>query len=75
MKFEITVAALFTIKTAVICAEVYPNEDACVAVIVVCPLFRIMTVRVPEISAIFVLLLVNENDASGLKFVDEGSIS
>ena len=74
-KFEITVVALFTVKTALICADVYPDDAACVAVIVVWPLFRIITVRVPDISATVGLLLINANEASGLVLLEEGSIN
>ena len=42
--------------------------------IVVSPVFLIMTVRTPEISATYGLLLVNVNVAAGFVLFDDGSV-
>ena len=61
-------------KTAVICAVVYPFVALCVAVIIVCPALRMFTVRTPEISATEVLLLVNMNMANGFVLFETGFV-
>jgi hypothetical protein len=60
VKFDRVGVAIFTVKTAVMDADVYPVSTARVAVIVVLPAFRIVTLR-PDMVAISVLLLVNVN--------------
>jgi len=60
VKFDRVGVAIFTVKTAVMDADVYPVSTARVAVIVVLPAFRIVTLR-PDMVATSVLLLVNVN--------------
>jgi hypothetical protein len=58
VKFDRVGVAIFTVKSAVIDADAYPASIARVAVIVVLPAFRIVTVRT-DMVATSVLLLVN----------------
>jgi hypothetical protein len=60
VKFDKVGVAIFTVKSAVIDADKTPASTARVAVIVVLPAFRIVTLR-PDMVATSVLLLVNVN--------------
>jgi hypothetical protein len=60
VKFDRVGVAIFTVKSAVMDADKTPVSTARVAVIVVLPAFRIVTLR-PDMVATSVLLLVNVN--------------
>ena len=73
MKPDRVGVAIFTVKFAVIVADEYPGVAACLAVIIACPAFTMVTV-LPDMSATATLLLVNVNVAAGLVLVDTGFV-